>query len=104
MISKSGFPLFYYSDTKKHLEIDYLLDTKGGIVLYKEKSTNGKMAASKAVMKGETPYRWSNALKPFKADSEKGIFPNDSPYAFLSYLGNERNRLEEGLIAKPIAM
>lgn len=104
MISKSGFPLFYYSDTKKHLEIDYLLETKGGIVLYEEKSTNGKMAASKAVMKGETPYRASQCIKVVQSGFGEGDFFLTIPqYASLFYLENERNKLEEGLIAKPVS-
>lgn len=63
MIHKAGFPLYYYGDSVRHLEIDYLLETKDGITLYEEKSTNGRMAASKAVMEGKTPYHASKCMK-----------------------------------------
>ena len=74
MINKSGLPIYYFSRGEEHLEIDFILETNKGIILAEEKSTNGKMSASKAVMTSKTPYTAIKCYKVIKENFGKGIF------------------------------
>lgn len=74
LINKAGFPLYYYSDGSKHLEIDFLIESLDGLVLYEEKSTNGKMASSRAVMEGKTPYKAKECFKIIESNFGMGSF------------------------------
>lgn len=56
MFYKAGIPLFYYENTLKHQEVDFLVENKEGIDIYEVKATNGKMAFSKAIAKSNNPY------------------------------------------------
>lgn len=103
MIHKAGFPLYFYGDYSKHLEIDFLLETKDGITLLEEKSTNGKMAASKNVMEGKTPFHAAKCVKIIQSGIGKGSFYTSYPqYLEPFYLQAERKSLESGLIAKDV--
>ena len=74
LIHKAGFPLFYFADGGNHIEIDFLIEGRDGLILYEEKSTNGKMAASRRVMKGETPYRATCCYKIMENNFGQGEF------------------------------
>lgn len=103
MIHKAGFPLYFYGDYAKHLEIDFLLETKDGITLLEEKSTNGKMAASKNVMENKTPYHAAKCIKIIENGVGKGDFYTSYPqYLEPFYLQKEKENLESGLIAKNV--
>lgn len=105
MIHKAGFPLYYYGNQKKHLEIDFLLETVGGITLLEEKSTNGKMAASKAVMEGRTPFHACQCVKIIENGIGKGSFYTSYPqYLEPFYLQKEKKELESGLHAKEVTL
>ena len=94
MIDKESFPLFYYHQSPKHLEIDFLLETKEGIVLLEEKSTNDKMKASKNIMEGKTPYKASKCIKVIQSNFGKGSFYVTIPqYAITLYLSKEKEKL-----------
>ena len=73
-IKKAGFPLYYFANSEKHLEIDFLIESNQGLILYEEKSTNGKMAASRAVMEGRTPYKAYACYKIMEHNFGKGTF------------------------------
>ncbi len=105
IIHKSGFPLMYFGNYEKHLEIDFLIEGKDGIILLEEKSTNGKMAASRQVMEGKTPYKATQCVKINSNGIGKGSFYISIPqYMSPFFLQNERKTLEDGLQAKPIAL
>lgn len=103
MIDKAGFPLFYYGSSDNHLEIGFLLETMDGITLYEEKSTNGKMSASRQVMKGLTTYHASKCIKVVKNGFGKGDFHFTIPqYAAPFYLQKEASRMQQSLKAYPL--
>lgn len=103
MIHKAGFPLYFYGNFARHLEIDFLLETRDGITLMEEKSTNGKMAASRNVMEGKTPYHAAKCIKIIEDGIGRGNFFTSYPqYLEPFYLQMERERLESGLLAKEI--
>lgn len=89
MISKAGFPLFYFADGEKHLEIDFLIEGVRGIILYEEKSTNGKMAASRSVMNGETPYKAYKCYKIIENNFGIGSFFDSIPQYCAPFLLEE---------------
>ncbi len=105
MIDKAGFPLFYYGNYEKHLEIDFLLEGKEGIILLEEKSTNGKMAASRSVMEGDSPFKASRCIKINSFGVGKGSFYTSYPQYMAPFvLAEEMERLKEGLIAPPLSL
>ena len=89
LIKKAGFPLYYYANGEKHLEIDFLIEGADGLILYEEKSTNGKMAASRAVMTGETPYKASMCYKIIENNFGKGAFYTSIPQFCAPFLLDE---------------
>ncbi|MCQ2742985.1 MAG: ATP-binding protein [Bacilli bacterium] len=103
MIKKAGFPLYYFSNGTDHLEIDFLLESEEGIILLEEKSTNGKMAASRAVMEGKTKYKATKCLKIIRDNFGVGSFYTSVPHCSLPFiLGEMRKKLEEGVFLKPL--
>ncbi len=92
LISKAGFPLYYYANGEKHLEIDFLIEGADGLILYEEKSTNGKMAASRAVMNGETPYKASKCYKIIENNFGEGAFFTSIPQFCAPFLLDEINK------------
>ena len=98
-LDKTGFPLMYYGDSEKHLEIDYLIEGKNGIILLESKATNGKMAASKAVMEGKTPYKAEKCIKIILNNFGKGEFYCSIPqYCTNFYLQKEMDDLNNIII------
>lgn len=105
IIAKASFPLFYYGNYEKHLEIDFLIEAKDGIVLLEEKSTNGRMAASRNVMEGKTPYKASRCIKINSNGVGKGSFYSSiTQYMAPFFLQAERDNLTQGLFAKDISI
>ena len=94
LIHKAGFPLYYYANGEKHLEIDFLIEGADGLILYEEKSTNGKMAASRAVMTGQTPYKAAACYKIIENNFGDGAFYTSVPQFCAPFLLDEiRNRI-----------
>lgn len=89
LIHKAGFPLYYYANGEKHLEIDFLIEGDDGLILYEEKSTNGKMAASRAVMMGQTPYKASKCYKIIENNFGDGLFYTSVPQFCAPFLLDE---------------
>ena len=89
LIHKAGFPLYYFANGEKHLEIDFLIEGSDGLILYEEKSTNGKMAASRAVMTGQTPYKASACYKIIENNFGKGDFYISVPQFCAPFLLDE---------------
>jgi uncharacterized protein len=89
MIKKANLPLYYFANGTEHLEIDYLLETHQGIVLLEEKSVNGKMAASRAVMEGKTNYHASLCYKVIPANFGQGSFYTTIPQYALPFILDE---------------
>jgi uncharacterized protein len=97
MINKSTLPLYYFSNLKDHLEIDFILETAKGILLIEEKATNGKMAASKNVMEGKTPYHAYKCIKVIRENFGEGSFYTSVPqYALNFILGDISNEINKG--------
>ena len=86
LINKAGFPLYYFANGEKHLEIDFLIEGADGLILYEEKSTNGKMAASRAVMTGQTPYKAAACYKIIENNFGVGAFYTSVPQFCAPFL------------------
>ena len=98
MINKASLPLYYFSNGKDHLEIDFILESNEGIILIEEKTVNGKMAASRALMEGKTPYKASKCYKVIKENIGKGSFYTSIPhYALPFILENIKNEINKGV-------
>ncbi len=96
-INKCSLPLYYYSNGQDHLEIDFILDGKDGIILLEEKSVNGKMAASRAVMENRTPYKAVRCYKIIKENFGTGSFYTSVPQYAVSFILDEINKeIKEG--------
>ena len=103
MINKSGLPLYYFSNGTDHLEIDFILENEKGIILVEEKSTNGKMAASRAIMEGRTKYKAEKCYKIIKENFGKGDFYTSVPHYAIAFLLNKiKENLEKGIQLKPL--
>ena len=103
MINKARLPLHYYSRGSEHLEIDFILESKNGIILLEEKSVNGKMAASRAVMEEETSYRASACYKIIKNNFGIGSFYYSIPqYATPFLLQSIFDDLNKGTELPPL--
>ncbi len=89
LINKAGFPLYYFANGEKHLEIDFLIEGADGLILYEEKSTNGKMAASRAVMTGQTPYKAAACYKIIENNFGSGAFYTSVPQFCAPFLLDE---------------
>lgn len=92
MIIKSNFPLYYFSNGTQHLEIDFIIEGSDGIILLEEKSTNGKMAASRSVMEGKTPFKVKECYKIINSNFGKGDFYTSIPQYAFSFLLEEFQR------------
>ena len=100
---KTHLPLYYYSDTKKHLENDFLLEGKEGIIVIESKATNGKMASARALMSEDSPYKVSKVYKVAASGFGEGAFYESIPqYAlpFLLHLIAEGNN--EPILLEPL--
>ena len=89
LINKAGFPLYYYSNGTEHLEVDFILESSNGIVLYEEKSTNGKMAASRNIMLNKTKYKAICCYKIIENNFGKGEFYTSIPQFCSPFLLEE---------------
>lgn len=94
-LNKAGFPLYYFSKGSEHLEIDFIIESKDGINLIEQKSTNGKMAASKALMERKTQYKANKCYKVIKENFGKGSFYTSIPNYALSFLLEKIKKDEE---------
>ena len=92
LISKAGFPLYYFAKGSEHLEIDFIIEGANGLILYEEKSTNGKMSASRAVMMGNTPYKAHVCYKIIEHNFGKGDFYTSIPQFCAPFLLDEINK------------
>ena len=100
MIDKAGLNLYYFSKGSDHLEIDFILESDEGIVLLEEKSTNGKMAASRSVMEGKTAYKAKECYKVIKENFGRGDYYVSVPqYAVPFLLESITDNLKKDLIA-----
>ena len=103
MIHKAGFPLYYFSNGNQHLEIDFVFGSDKSIVLLEEKSVNGKMAASRAVMQGKTPYKADACYKVIRNNFGQGDFYTSVPhYAMPFLLEGVVKELQKGIELKPL--
>lgn len=103
MLNKSGFPLYYFSSGANHLEIDFIIENIDGIILIEEKSVNGKMAASRAVMEGRTQYKAVKCFKIIKENFGEGSFYTSIPhYAFPFLLEDMKTALKKGFELPPL--
>jgi len=103
MLVKAGFPLYYYSKGSDHLEIDFVFEGEKGIVLVEEKSVNGKMAASRAVMEGKTHYKAKVCYKVIRENFGMGDYYVSVPhYALPFLLGEEMDLLCKKSTLEPL--
>lgn len=103
MLYKASFPLYYYSDTKRHQENDFVLEERSGISIVESKAVNGKMASARALSEGKTPYHIYRVYKLISGNFGKGSFFWTLPqYAFPFLLSSIQNELEEDLVLSPL--
>ena len=103
MINKAGLPLYYFSKGSEHLEIDFIFESDKGIVLYEEKSVNGKMNASRMVMEGRTNYKADVCYKIIRENFGVGGFYTSVPqYAAPFLLDDIKYELSKGMELKPL--
>ena len=103
MIKKAGLPLYYFSKGSDHLEIDFIFESEEGIVLFEEKSVNGKMAASRLLMEGKTAYKAAICYKVIRENFGLGGFYTSIPhYAVPFILENIYDNLAKGVEMKPL--
>ncbi len=81
--------LYYYADRERHLKIDFLIEGKEGLILYEEKSTNGKMTASRSVIRGATPCKAKACYKIIENNFGKGDFYTSIPQFCAPFLLDE---------------
>lgn len=86
MIKKAGFPLYYFADGTNHLEIDFLIEGPDGLILFEEKSTNSKMAASRNIMENKTPYQAKECWKVIETNFGVGSFYVSIPHYSVSFV------------------
>ncbi len=103
MINKCDFPLYYFSNGKDHLEIDFLIEDIDGIILIEEKSVNGKMAASKNVMEGKTKYSAKKCYKIIRENFGTGSFFTSIPqYVTPFVLKDIKKECNKGIEFMPL--
>lgn len=103
MISKCGLSLYYFSNGQDHLEIDFLIEDIDGVILFEEKSTNGKMSASRNVMEGKTHYKGKRCYKIIKENIGKGSFYLSIPqYATPFVLEQIKDNINKGVELKKL--
>ena len=103
MLNKAGFPLYYFASGMEHLEIDFIIETKDGINLIEEKSTNGKMSASRNVMEGKTSYKASKCYKVIRNNFGEGDFYTSIPQFYLPFLLDDiMGELKKGYTFEPL--
>lgn len=103
MLKKVGFPLYYFSKGSEHLEIDFIIEGDDGIILLEEKSINGKMAASRAVMEGRTAYQAKTCYKIIRNNFGIGDFYISVPQYALTFLLEQINdKIKKGIEMKPL--
>ncbi len=96
-INKSGLPLYCFSNGCEHLEIDFIVESNDGLILFEEKSTNGKMAASRAIMEGKANQRASKCYKIIKENFGEGSFYTSVPQYAVSFLLDDiKKELDKG--------
>ena len=87
ILNKCRFPLYYFSNGTDHLDIDIIIEGINSFILIEEKSVNGKMAASRAVMEGKTKYKADKFYKIIKENFGIGSFCESvSHYGLLFFL------------------
>lgn len=97
-IKKSNLPLFYFLKGEEHLEIDFIFESNTGIVLFEEKSVNGKMNASRSIMLGTTPYKAEVCYKSIRENFGVGSFFYSIPqYAAPFLLQSISDELKQGI-------
>ena len=98
MINKCGFPLYYFSNGRDHLEVDFIIESIDGITLIEEKSTNARMAASRNIMEGKSNYKANKCYKVIKENFGVGAFYTSIPqYALPFLLNNMKDDLNKGI-------
>ena len=98
MINKCGLPLYYFSNGRDHLEVDFIIESIDGITLIEEKSTNGRMAASRNIMEGKSIYKANKCYKVIKENFGVGTFYTSIPqYALPFLLNNMKDDLNKGI-------
>ena len=102
---KAEVPLYYHEDTLKHLENDFLVETKDGIDVYEVKSSNGKLASAKALLESDSPYKHQihGIYKLIDARYGKGDFYETMPRFLLGFkMAVEEERLLSSLKLPPL--
>lgn len=83
---KQHIPLYYYSNSGKHLENDFILEGRDGIVIIESKATNGKMASAKMLMGPSSPFKVNKVYKVAEGNFGHGSFYEAIPQYILPFL------------------
>lgn len=85
-IYKAGLNLYYFSNTKKHFEIDFVVEENNSISIIEAKSNNGKIVSSKNIINTEIGKNIKNVYKVLKNNFGKGDFYYSIPHYALPFL------------------
>ena len=98
MISKQDISLFYYADSMRHLENDFLIESADGIEVIETKATNGKMASAKKLASDNSPYKIHKVYKLIKEGYGEGSYFESFPHYLLPFfLRNIKDKIENAL-------
>lgn len=98
MLYKGNKDLYYYSDTKKHLENDFIVELNDGIDVLETKANNGRIISAKKLAMNETSFRIHKVYKLIKNGYGKGEFFESFPHYLLPFfLENQNKKIESKL-------
>ena len=105
MLYKADVPLYYHEDTLRHLENDFLVESRRGIDVFEVKATNGKLKSAKALLDSSNPYK-DQIHKIYKLIDKRygeGEFYSSFPRFLLGFLMKiEKEALEDSIKLSPI--
>ena len=107
MLYKADVPLFYFEDTLRHLENDFIVETQEGIDVYEVKSTNGKLNSAKALIAKDSPYahQIKHVYKLIDKRFGEGDFYLSLPRFLLGFkMDAEKAKIESSLVLPPLPM
>ena len=95
ILYKSNYELYYYSDSLKHLENDFSIESAKGIDVFEVKANNGKMASAKMLYEGKTAYKVHKIYKLIKKSYGKGEYFDSFPHFLLPFFLNKLKENEK---------
>lgn len=95
ILYKSNYDLYYFADSIKHLENDFLIETTNGIDVFEVKANNGKMASAKMLYENRAQYKIHKIYKLIKKGYGKGDYFESFPHFLLPFFLNNIKEIDE---------